>query len=195
MRRYPEIESLGRRYLELRASRADSVGGIDLVAARGSVCIKCGGGPGTIIKTGPYDKPNRQKWVEVCVDCREPWQGEPVEIMSRWVSSTTRTDGLEERICRNLDEWRVISRVIEMPARRGTDGHRFAPGRWEFSVKCFLIYSLPQWSSYPRVVNWGEEHEEDHVMRELFTLKRVRHSIPRAKSVLEDRARAEGILR
>ena len=96
---------------------------------------------------------------------------------------------------RNLDEWRVLCRIFETEARRGVDGHRFAPGRWDFSVQCFLIYTQPQWSSYERVATWGLENEVNPENRLLFTVKRVRHSIPRAKAVLEERARGERIIR
>jgi len=194
LRRYSDIESVGRRYIELLATRAE-IGGIDLVSSRGEICTKCGGGPGTLIRVGKLDKPNREGWTEVCVDCREPWSGEPAEIMSRWVSSSPTISSIEERTVRNLDEWRVLRRVFETEARRGTDGHRFAPGRWNFSVRCFLVYAQSAWSSYERVAEWGQLNEPNLAMRELFTVKRIRHCIPRAKSVLEDRARGEGVIR
>ena len=194
MRRFPDIESAGRRYLELRATRSE-LGGIDLVAARGEVCHKCGGGPSTLVKVGHPEKPNRQKWVEVCVDCREPWDGDAVELPSRWVSSSSSQSVLEDKLIANLDEWRVLERIFETEAHRGVDGHRFAPGRWAFSLKSFLVYTLPQWASYERVCQWAVEHEKETQLRDLFTTKRVRHSIPRAKAVLEKRARQEGILR
>lgn len=194
MRRFADIESAGRRYLELRQTRS-SIGGIDLVSSRGEVCLKCGGGPSTLVKAGPAEKPNRWKWMSICADCREPWEGEPVEIMSRWVSSSKQIGAIEDQIIRSLDEWRVLRRIFEQSARRGEDGHRFAPGRWDFALKAFLIYTQPQWASYERVVEWGDEFETQHEMRPLYTVKRVRHAIPRAKAVVQRRGQEEGIVR
>lgn len=168
--------------------------GIDLVASSGEACSMCRGGPSTLIRVGPSG-PGRGTWVRVCTDCREPWSGEVVEIMSRWVSSHPRTDAAERRLTSRIDEQLAFHRVFEKPARRGVDGVRFAPGRWRFGVQCFLLYCTSEWGSVARVVEWGERHEKKRARRELFTVKRVRTSMERTRGVLEERARSEGMLR
>jgi hypothetical protein len=190
LKRYPDVFSAGVRYLEL-SEGGSGLRGIDIVAASGEACSLCGGGPSTLIKMGPGE---RGHWKRICTDCREPWRGEVVELMSRWVSSTLRVSATENRLAREIDETRALRRVFEKQARKGMDGRRFAPGRWQFGMKCFFLYCHAEWGSYARVVEWGAEHERGRE-RDLFTHKRVRDSINRTRWVLEDRAKAEGILR
>ncbi len=191
MIRHADIFAAGSRYLEV--IQGGGLRGIDLVSSSGEACSLCSGGPSTLIKIGPSD-PSRGQWKRICTDCREPWRGEVVEIMSRWVSATPSVTATESRLAREIDESRVLKRVFETSARKGADGRRFAPGRWRFGVKCFLVYCHAEWSSYERVVEWGQKHERGR-RQSLYTPKRVRDSINRTRWVLESRAKSEGLIR
>ena len=191
LKRHPDIFAAGSRYLEVASG--SGLRGIDLVSSSGESCSLCHGGPSTLIKIGSTDR-GRGTWKRICTDCREPWRGEVVEIMSRWVSSSSPASAVENRLTREIDEARVLRRVFETRARKGADGRRFAPGRWDFGVTCFLIYCHAEWSSYERVVEWGQQNQRGY-KRALYTPKRVRDSINRTRWVLEGRAKAEGLIR
>lgn len=171
----------------------DGVQGVDLVQSSGEACSRCNGGPSTLIKIGSAER-GRGQWKRICTDCREPWLGEVVELMSRWVSTSSSPNSTENRLAYHIDEKTVLNRVFETNARKGVDGRRFAPGRWKFGLRCFFVYCHSEWSSYERVVEWGQRHERSAPKRNLYSPKRVRDSINRTRWVLERRAREEGII-
>jgi len=186
-----DVDDIGRRYLALGESVA-AIPAVDLVAVRGEYCRACRGGAPTRIKVGDATKPGRWSWSTVCVECRKPWSGEPVEIMRRWVQGGSASNGIERRLLSRIDEWSTLREIVEPEAERDADGVRFIPGRWTWSVRCWLVYGQAAWGTYDRVVEFGVASQLDQA--ELFTTKRVRDAIRKVRGVMRLRAVDAGVM-
>ena len=189
---FGDVDDLGRRYLAL-TERVSSIPAVDLVAVRGWHCGICGAGAPTQIKVGDAAKPGRWSWATICVACREPWSGEAVELMKRWVQSTPNSNGVERRLVNQLDDWSVLRDIVETEAATDADGVRFIPGRWEWSVSCWLAYTTAQLGSYERICEHGSEVRPE--LAHLFTIKRVREAIRKVRGVMRRRAIAADLMR
>tara|TARA_Y100000590_G_scaffold20974_2_gene24395 strand:+ start:8181 stop:8777 length:597 start_codon:yes stop_codon:yes gene_type:complete len=188
---FQSVDQIGRRYGELGGTLV-SVRGIDLVAARGEVCVFCGG-PQTRIKRGKVNSPGRWYWETICAVCREPWEGEYYEVLRRWVQEGSTTNGVESEIVNRIDEWRTVRPLVEVPARRDARGLTFPRGRWRFCVTAWLLYVQPRFSSYEEVADYGGEHHAD--LGDIWTEKRVRSGVSKARGVIQKRGQVAGVLR
>ena len=191
MRIILDVDDVGRRYLATREA-VTSIPAVDLVAVRGVYCRACKGGAPTKVKVGDASKPGRWTWSTVCVSCRQAWEGVPVEIMRRWVQAPSRSNGVERRLLSRIDEWGALRGIVEPAAERDADGVRFIPGRWTWSVRCWLVYGQAQWGTYDRVCEFGLASQLDQA--ELFTQKRVRDAIRKVRGVMRARAVDAGMM-
>ena len=171
---YPSIHALGEALLEL--GRTPSLGR-SWTLHTGERCRHCVGAVGHRIRTGGIDR---------CHLCYQPWS--PVQVSPVQGTSSPAVDRTERQRVGRLDrELQLLPLIEEPPPDTGME-------RWRFGVLCWLLHLQSVYGSIPAIVESGPQITKEFDIG-WWTYARVRNAIQRTRLVIEQRARASGVLR
>lgn len=169
---FTDADDLTRRFIALD-SGLGCVPAQRLTTSAGTRCTACGAvGTATWVRTK-----------RLCLACRAPWRGEDVEVPRE------RIDGGDwRRTAAVLDDQLDMHRRLEPIVRRRPPG--VDRTRWRYALLAYGAYVQPGGGSYERVAWWGQGAHP----RLAWTPWRVRSAVSLARSWVERRARASGMI-
>lgn len=166
------MDQIAERYHELRSHGLNPLTARNWVQQSGAVCGRCHQGWKTRITLRRDDRPGREHWTEeVCHLCwirlvdQYTWSGARDRIdRARWgavedrdiirgldITLYPRRGQSEAPLCRVLDEWRLLQRVV------GLSPATIHEERWRFILEAWILWMSREGGNRERTCQAGKD--------------------------------------